>query len=165
MKFDPLYWNEVANNGENQSPKGVLRVRCSQPSPLYVSSHGVEALAGHGTAFDLEVSEAVTWRLDGVEGTRVFAYAPPSTSMQASGEVFTNIDRMPDESGQLMEVRKALREFELQRRSALRQIREEAHALELARQQAQTPPPAATPPAATPAVEASAAPEDKGAAE
>lgn len=129
MKFDPFAWNEVKPNEKIAHKKGWLRLRLSAPAPLYIESQGYEALAGVGTAFDLEVSEAVTFRAEAPKGTRIFVHAPFATTTIPSGEVFTNIDRMPDESGAVAEVRRAAREFEIERRAMLRDIRQQREAL------------------------------------
>lgn len=123
MKFNPRDFKEVIPNESHKAEKGVLRVRLSASCPLFVSAQGHEALAGVGTAFDLEISEAVTYRAEAPKGVRMFVTAPPSSARPFSGEVFTNIDRMADESGSVLEVTRALRQLELMRRSALNEIR------------------------------------------
>lgn len=129
MKFDPFSWHEVKANEEIQVRKGWLRLRCSAAAPLYVSAEGHEVCAGVASAFDLDLSEAVSFRLDAPKGVRVFLHRPFDTSVEPEGEVFTNIDRMPSESGSMAEVTRAMRVFELQRRAALREIRAERDAL------------------------------------
>lgn len=133
MKFDLFSWQEVNLNEEIQARKGVLRVQSSATVALYVQAEGYEVLAGVGTSFSVDLSEAVTWRAEGPEGVRVFWQPPALTSFVCEGEVYTNIDRMPHESGQVAEVTRALRMFELQRREALREIRAERDALLAAR--------------------------------
>lgn len=133
MKFDLFNWKEEYINVEIEVPKGKLRLRCSAPCPLYVKAHGVEALAGYDTAFDLDLSEAVAFRLQAPKGVRLFREVPPRSSFEPDGEVFTNIDRMPDESGTLAEVTRARRMFELEQRSALREMRAEMAELRAAR--------------------------------
>ncbi|MFD1881003.1 hypothetical protein [Paracoccus pacificus] len=123
MRFDPYSWHEVSVNEEYEAAKGRLRVRCSAQAPLYISAQGCEALAGVETSFDVEVSEAVTWRVDAPEGVRVFVHAPPGTVLPSIGEVFTNIDRLPEESGSMYEVQKALRALEMERRAYGRDMR------------------------------------------
>lgn len=56
---------------------------------------------------------------------RVFLHRPFGTSMEFEGETFTNIDRMVSESGNLLEVKKAMRAFQLEQRAMLGQIRAE----------------------------------------
>lgn len=125
QKFDVFVWNEVKANEKIQVGKGNLRLRVSQPAPLYIEAEGVEALAGFAADFDLEVSEAVTFRLEAPKGVRVFLYNALPTSTVAEGEVFTNVDRMPHESGMMAEVTRARRMFELERRQALEELRRE----------------------------------------
>lgn len=133
MKFDPFSWREVPNNEETPFGKGRLRLRLSGRAPLYVSAQGVEALVGIEENFEVEVSEDVTFRVDGPDGLRAFLYDPEPTTTEPEGEVFTNADRMPMESGSLAEVTRALRVFEMERRTALREIRQETAKLKAAR--------------------------------
>lgn len=129
MKFDPLSWHEVKNDAETEVGKGFLRVRLSAPSALYIKAQGYEALAGFGTSFDLEISEAVTFRVDAPPRVRVFYHRVRGTSLKVVGEVFTNIDRAVDESVSMAEVTRARRQLELERRSMLREIRAHREAL------------------------------------
>lgn len=126
MKFDPLTWNEVPTNETFSIGKGVVRMRASAPVPFFVEIHGVEALADYGTNLEVEVSEAARAKVVAPKGVRVFLYTPLPTAVEARGEVFTNIDRMPSESGPMAEVTRALRALELERRGALRDIRQAA---------------------------------------
>lgn len=153
MKFDVFAWNEVHNGQEISAAKGKLRLRCSAPAPLYISAHGVEALAGYGTAFEVDLSEAVTFRLDGPKGTRVFQWHPEPSATVARGEVYTNIDRMVQESGTVMEVRRALRDLEIQRRAVLSEMRAEAARLRPQAAPAPAPEPALEPAPADPAAD------------
>lgn len=129
MLFNPINWFEVKANESYEVTKGRLRVQCSEALPLYIEAEGVEALAGVSTSFDVELSTAARWRVGPQKGVRVFVYVPERTSIVASGEVFTNIDRMVDESGSVAEVTRALRQLELMRRSALAEIKAEGRAL------------------------------------
>lgn len=132
MKLDPFAWSEVNPNEKVEAGKGILRVRCSASAPLYVECEGYEVLAEVGTAFEVDLSEAVTWRVDAPKGARIFWMPPALTSHRPEGEVYTNIDRMPHESGQLAEVTRAMRMFEVERRSYLKQMRAEIAALRAA---------------------------------
>lgn len=132
MKFDVFQWSEVNINAQIQAQKGRLQLRTSAQAALYIQAEGYEALAGVGTSFDVEVAQAVTFRLEAPKGVRAFFYEPASSVALLGDDdkvVFTNIDRMPSDSGNLSEVQKAIRLFELQRRSALRELREERDAV------------------------------------
>lgn len=155
MKFDPFTWQEVKANEKTQI-KGQLRVRISAPAPLYIEAEGVEVLAGVGHTFDLELAETVIWRVDAPVGVRVFYHRAHSSSHKFEGERWTNIDRMPDESGSMAEVLRARRQFELERRAFLKEMRA-AQADALSRVRAQAPalaPQPALEPAPQPAGEA-----------
>lgn len=122
MKFDVFNWSEIPVGKDVQSPEGFLRLRLSQPGAVYLTCEGVEALAGYGASFDLELPQAVTFNVTAPAGTRVFMEEPPDTWYEPEGEVFTNQDRRPHESGQMQEVKRALREMELRHRAQLREM-------------------------------------------
>lgn len=125
QKFDVFSWEEVQTNEKIQVAKGRLRLRLSQPAPVYIEAEGFEVLAGFASDFDLEISEAVSFRVEAPECVRAFRYSPFPTSVVAEGEVFTNIDRMPHESGMLAEVTRARRMLEMEKRQMLAEIRRE----------------------------------------
>lgn len=140
MKFDPFKWLEIEANVENEFQKGRLRLRSSQAGALYITCEGFEALAGTGDSFDLEISEPGTARLDAPEGTRLFVEVIEGTVAPApEEECFTNIDRMAHESGSMLEVKRALRMLEIERRNTISQIRQESAML--AQQRAAMAPP------------------------
>lgn len=171
MKFDPFNWYEVKTNEQVSFGKGRLRLRISAAAPLYVTRHyatededGVvsfdahEALAGVDTFFDLEVSQAVTVRVEAPKGVRAFAEGRDGTSAPFEGEVYANLDRMVIESGTLAEIRRAGRLQEIQHRQQMAEMRAETAKFLSAKQKAE---PAASAPAPAPVV--SVAPPDPGA--
>lgn len=143
MKFSPLEWNEVKTNVETSCPKGWLRLRVSAPCALYLQAQGYEALVCVASSFDVQIAEKMIFRLDAPKGVRAFLKMPDQTSFSSEGEVFTNIDRMADESGTVLEVTRALRSLEIERRSVLREIR--AERASLASERAALPPPVLEP--------------------
>lgn len=137
MKFDPCNWHKVKTNVENKAPKGWLRLRLSAPCPVYVSAFGVEALAGFSASFDLEVASAVTFRIEAPEGVNAYVFAPECTSVVAEGVKFTNMDMEAQESHNVREVTQALRNFKLEQRGMMRELRAERAALQREREAAQ----------------------------
>lgn len=121
MKFDPFVWQEEKPNEKIQVGKGRVRLRVSVSAPVFFEAEGIEALVGTGTNFDFEVSEPGTVTVE-MKAGRVFRHVAHATAEPASGEVFTNIDRMVHESGALAEVTRARRLFELERRAFLRDL-------------------------------------------
>lgn len=150
MKFDVFSWDEVKTNEKVQTGKGVLRLRLSAPAALYFEAEGVEALAGYGADFEVEVSDPVTFRVEGPKTIRAFMFRPLPTAVEAVGEVYTNIDRMPGESGMVAEVTRARRQLEMERRSMLKEIREEAAKARASLRPANTPREAASLPPVDP---------------
>lgn len=150
MIFNAFQWKEVPTNVET-SHKGQLRLSLSAKAALYITQEGYEALAGYGSAFDLDLSEAVTFRVETSDPTlRVFMHTREKQSMKAKGETYANADRMVMQSTHLAEVTRARRLFEIERRAALREIQEATAAARAAAQAALSP---AAPPAPAPAVE------------
>lgn len=126
MKFDVFAWEEVKTNEEVEVQKGRLQLRLSTPCPVYFTAQGVEALIGFSASVDVEVSEEGTVNIHAPKGARAFYHRGFPSSVAAEGEVFTNIDRMPQESGMLAEVTRARRQLEIERRSMIMDIRREA---------------------------------------
>lgn len=122
MKFDPFNWQEVKHEVEIQS--GRVQVSCSAPSALYAEAQGVETLVGFGTAWDLDLSAPVTLRLDGPPTARLFVALQYLVVDQPDAEMFTNIDQMPLESGSVLEVTRALRMMEINKRQTMAEMRE-----------------------------------------
>lgn len=125
MKFDPFKRVEVKPNAENKAPEGRLQLWASRPVALFVCAEGYEVLVGTGVHFDLETQAEMTFRAEGEDGVRVFIEKPQREVFEPTGdEVFTNIDRKPNESGTIAEVRRAVRLAQLEMREMLRQARE-----------------------------------------
>lgn len=139
MKFDPLNWNEVKPNEKIKAPKGWLRLRVSSPAPLYLEAYGVETLVGVETSFNVEISEAMIFHIDAPVSVRVFLEQRETSTVEASGETFTNIDRMSQGDSSTLAVTQALRQFKLEQNAALREIRAEREALAAEREAASEP--------------------------
>lgn len=130
MRFNPYIWKEVRSDEKAKIGKGRVRVLASAQAALYAEAEGVEVLVGFGSSWEFDTSEGLTLRLEGPQGVRWFIEEKHGTSITVVEEVYTNIDRMPHESGTLREVTRALRAFEIERRAALREIKAERRSLE-----------------------------------
>ena len=124
MKFDPLSWQEIKVGTKYETEKGRVHVKATTPLSLFVSIEGVEALVETGTDLRVELAQEMEYWLEGPAKTRCFVHAPGKLYYKPVGEVFTNADRLPDESGAMQEVRKALRAMKLENREILRNMRE-----------------------------------------
>lgn len=129
MKFDPFNWQEVTINDEYESPKGRLHIMCSQNASVYVQALGYEVLAGVGQKIDITTAQAVTYRIEAPEGTRAFVETREAHFVKSSGEIFTNFDKKPTESGAVQEINRALRRFKLEQQEIRRQMRIESQTL------------------------------------
>lgn len=126
MQFDPFKQQEVTPNETHEAPKGRLQVLCSQPVAVFIEAQGYEVLAAVGQKADITLVEPVRYRIEARKGTRCFVTSPRAIFYKSDGEIFTNSDRQPLESGALMEVRKAVRQHKLEMASVLQQTRDEA---------------------------------------
>lgn len=123
MKFDPFKRQEVKLNVENKAPEGRLRLWASRRVSLFVASEGYEVLAGSGYEFDLQTQAEMIFRVEGEDGARAFIELPTRTVFEPSdGETFTNIDRKPMESGNVLEVTRALRLMRLEHQRMMAEI-------------------------------------------
>jgi len=152
MKIDPTSWKEVPCNEENEATQGRLRLRVSRPAAFFVTVEGVETLAAYGTEIDLETQGEMTFRVEADKQARAFMHAPYNPTHQPEGETFTNVDRQPMESGSVLAVKKAAREFALEQRRMMREIHQARDELRQVKATA----------AAKPEKEAAAAQEETG---
>lgn len=129
MRFNPYDWEEINAQETRAAPKGRLWLRCSQECAVYVTAQGYEVLGEVGREIDLTLSEEVTFLVEAPASARIFLYKPQVQHIHPEGEVFTNADRMPSESGAMMETRRALRLLQLEQQAVLRQMREQQAAL------------------------------------
>lgn len=125
MKFDLFSWQEIEPGTKYETAKGRIQIKASKEVALYASAEGVDVLVGVGTSISVEFVQKVDYWVEGPAKTRVFTHAPGKLFHRPVGEVYTNADRMPDESGAVAEVRKALRAFKLEQREIRREAAEE----------------------------------------
>lgn len=127
MKFDPTKWQEIKPNEAYQNKTGRLSVMCSETTAaLYVTAQGLEALAGVGAKIDVASVEAETFKVTASDDARVFVYLPHRAPYAPVGEVFTNLDRKPMESGSVLEVTRAIRAFKIEMMQERRALLDEA---------------------------------------
>lgn len=120
MKFDPLNWS--AYDGKKVPSLGFVHVRASQPVVVYVEAEGVEAIAGIGHEVEVRCAPDALFRVEAPKGVAVFYERKMRSGFEPSDRALVNVDRKPQESGAVLEVRKALREFEYQKRIGLREL-------------------------------------------
>lgn len=159
MKFNPTDWKEVKANAQIQVPACLLQLRLTAPGVLFVTTEGVETLYGEGSAFRLSVPENSAYEVK-LSGGKVYQRDIPVRTFADTSEKFTNIDRLPQESGTVAEVTKAVRMFKIEERATVRRImaaRAEAETL-IERANALKPSAPASEPAAPPAPASAPAP-------
>lgn len=140
MKFDVFKWAEIEAGEVHEICQGRVHVMCSKESAVYVEVEGYEVLAGVGTEVRADIqADVVRVKIDAPKGTRAFIYKPMGVSMKSEGEIFTNADRKPLESGTVLEVKKALREFKLEQMRLRQAMRGEREALEQMRKRQRLP--------------------------
>lgn len=125
MKFNPEEWQEVKANEKIGVSQGRLWLRLTQAAPVLVTSNaGVETLVAFDKEVDVEVTDCAFAQFTD-KAARGWVYVHPVNAYEPDGEVFTNADRMPYESGSVNEVTAALRMFKLEQRAILREARAE----------------------------------------
>jgi hypothetical protein len=128
MKFNPNDWSEVKANETFKVPACNVRLRCTGEASVFVTTEGVESLQGVGQTFNFTVSAPSEIKVNIVKPGRVFMRDVVRRAFEDKSEVFTNIDRLPNESGPLQEVTRALRVLKLEERAMIRRIRAEREA-------------------------------------
>lgn len=124
MKFSPENWKEVKPNEKIILSQGRLWLRLTQESPVLITSlSGVETLVGFDKEIDVEVTD-VDHAIFTNDQARGWLFERPVEYFESDGEVFTNADRLPMESGTVNEITSALRLFKLEQMAVLR----DAHA-------------------------------------
>lgn len=129
MKFDLFAWQEIDPATKYETAKGSIVLQASKDVALYASAEGVEVLVGVGTSIKAQFAQQVEYWVEGPAKTRVFVHAPGKLYHEPVGEIYTNADRMPDESGTVAEITKAMRQFKLEQRAIMRQMREQSRRL------------------------------------
>ena len=122
MKINPLEWNEVDET--TFEAQGLLLLRSAAPFALSIETFGVAVAVGAATSHRVPLPEVAKVTLVGGEA-KVYRKDPPPRFVVSNQETFTNIDRLPQESGTMLEVTKALRLMKLEERAIVRRIREE----------------------------------------
>lgn len=132
MIYDAFQWKEIEVGKEIVIPQGRLILRLSQPGAVYITQQGYEGLAGYGADHDYQVTGYATYRVE-AEKARAFVKQPDVVTYESTGNIFTNADRMPTESGSMLEVTRAMRLFRFEQQQTLREMRLAAKELNEAR--------------------------------
>ena len=136
QRLDVFNWKEVENGERFQ---GRMHLRASGQVAAFLEVEGFEVLAGYGSEIEVTFEGTGVLRIEAPKGVKVFAYCKTRQGLESKGEIFTNIDRKPHESAAMLEVKRALRLFEVQKRKSLNELRaieEEAKAARKAAKQA-----------------------------
>lgn len=142
MKFNPFQWQEVQPLEVLDMESGQLHIRASSDKcAVYVECEGVEVLAGYGSEINVSIAQPFRAHVVAEDGVRAFVKSPVTEPVKTRGEVYTNIDRMPNESGNMLEVMREVRKFKLEQAAYMRQARAERHKLEAARRSNMKPDP------------------------
>lgn len=141
-KFNTIDWKEIPHGETFEILGGKVHVRATRPVAVLVENEGGEALAGTGLEIEQTFPGPVAVTVLATDDTdvRVFLFDRETRLPSKRDEVFTNADRMPMESGTLLEVQKSLRAFKLEQRSMLSEMRAERRALEQSRKAAEPAP-------------------------
>lgn len=141
-KFSPFDWKELKDVSKTRRPHGGrVWLRATQEVACFVQAvdengEVFETLLAVAKEIDALIPDGMVYYVECPDGVRVWAYQPQPFVQQPDVMAFTNADRMPHESGNVLAVTAGLRQLELARRAALRDITFERRELERARARA-----------------------------
>lgn len=114
MMFDATEWAEVTANKWLGCVTGKLEIRTSGFSVLYIRQLGIEAIASSGYHHKVRVGTECEYMVAIPDkDATVYVHTPTNPAITVEGEKFTNLERKPAESGTLLEVKKAIRELQM----------------------------------------------------
>lgn len=124
MRFDITQWAEFDLGDSIPLESGMVHILATNDICVFASNDGVsEILIGKGSEIRKQLKNASFCRCEGPKGTRIFAFWPEIPRIQSTGDILTNVDRQPMESGSLLEVRKAHRRFALESAATMEKMR------------------------------------------
>lgn len=128
--FDPFKWHKAKPNEKLFMRQGSVHGFCSDPNAVWLvetanpeTGELRDAIAAVGPECHAKTAGACTLTVIAVKGALLYVEHPLREGIKPSGQKYTNTDRKPQESGAVLEVRKALREFEYAKRQGLRELR------------------------------------------
>lgn len=132
MRFDPFTYEAVKPGSVIDGPQGGFRVVCHPSAAVFVQADGYEVLASYGSC-DLQITGAYSFRVVGADDAPASYRLLVRSASAPVGETFTNLDRMPNESGSVLAVTSALRKMKLEQNAFAKELREERRKLAMER--------------------------------
>lgn len=148
MKINLMNWDEVFAS-TFKSQQGRAFAKTSVPCNFYAGYDTDDEIVGHvllatGHEIDFEFGANVQITVEPVsphKKTALFVYSPMSHAIPDDGEIYSNADRRPSESGTMAAVTAALRLHKLQMNNDIKKIRSETALLHAAAAAAAPPDP------------------------
>lgn len=125
MKLDVFNWNPLVGT---EKVFGKVWVKATADVSVFLKVEGYEVLVGTGTEIKATFDGCGVVRWKGAKDTDVFIYAPPSTKVENSEEIFSNFDRKPHDHGSVAAVTQSLRLMQIQHKHNMKEIREAVQA-------------------------------------
>lgn len=136
MKFNPLEWSPI--DGEKiEVPAGIVQLRAPFPFGILAEAEGVQAAYGFDSEHKISLAHPATLTFTRAEAGAIFIKDRTSRVYHPDGEVFTNVDRLPQESEHIAEVTKALRMLKIEELAMRRRVRDQRMLDDLVRRQAE----------------------------
>jgi len=124
MRFDIHEWTEIELDVEYQNSSGTIAIMATGEVNLFGCNSGRrDILMGTGNNLRREAKSCEFFNVQGPKDVRVFLYTPFSEPIESVGVSHTNLERQPLESGNLFEVRKAVRQLKLESMLAMKEMR------------------------------------------
>jgi len=139
MKHDITEWAEVFTDTQIEMDTGHFHMLATHDCNVFAMNYGADILIGSGKEVRRQMSGPQIYVIEGPSDARIFMHMPDEKALHCVGEVFTNIDRQPMESGNLYEVRKAHRLMQIQSAQMMEGMRKE-HRKMIAQTKSITPP-------------------------
>ena len=123
MRMDVNKWAEVPLGERLPINSGVIHVKATTPVSVFAFSGEAPVLIGTGHEVRCTIDNAFSYEVQGAKNTRAFSYEPELLSNKPQGDIHTNVDRQPMDSGNLLEVKRAHRLFKLEAAQTMESIR------------------------------------------
>lgn len=121
ITFDPKVWTNIKAGIYLPAASGQIKIKSEQQSVVWVKNGENEAIAAVGHECDLRVAEGSQFKVVTKGAVCVLDRAREFVAYESP--VYTNVDRMPHESGNYDEVTRALRKMQFEHRAMMDEIR------------------------------------------
>jgi len=122
MRFNLYAWSEISEGWHTCDER--VQILLSRPGAVFVTQEGVETLLGFGSEFDAKIDGKFAVRYESADPScRAYLYTPHARAIPASGDILTNLDRVPSHSPMMEAVLRAVRQMKLDQKQQMAELR------------------------------------------